>query len=665
MTPHLKFRPLTSWLLATALLASFISDVAAQGGGGRGRGGQRGGGAAPAGPRPTPDQLNPADGVASIPDRATFEALAYQGPNPGVDTYLAGLQFVKYIIMDPGTENQVMYIMNTKRYQGHPTFMRGVGLGGFNNGEMRGALTYRPLVNAPDGGVGVYTFDYEPEDSFPFARVKLSYDMLLEKMPFLKGRLVYHPLQGALARYQLEKNMYEAAGLPVYLDEKLYSDIGFLPLNEAASFGRLRLMDGNELPSPRDIVLYRQLPNEIPRVAGMITDVPQTPLAHVNLRAVQDKVPNAFIKRASELESIKGLIGKPVSYKVTANGYELRAATTAEMDQHFASLRPAEPQSPKRDLAITTVLPLGEIAFAQSTAFGVKAANLAAMRKFGLPEGTVPDGFAVPFYFYDAFMRHNNFYDYARKLIGRADFREKQEVRETELTKFRQMIEKGTMPADLMAALAKTQASFPTNSGIRCRSSSNSEDLPGFNGAGLYDSFTHRPDEGHLASSIQQVYASLWNLRAFEEREFYRIDHFATAMAVLLHSNFDDERANGVAVTRDILYQTARNGYVNVQLGEDLVTNPEAQSIPEEVLLGWTVRDGQRYVRQSNRLPDGTRLLSSTHLSNLRGLLEKIHVEFAKLYGASADASKFAMDVEFKITKAGQLVVKQARPWVY
>ena len=80
--------------------------------------------------------------------------------------------------------------------------------------------------------------------------------------------------------------------------------------------------------------------------------------------------------------------------------------------------------------------------------------------------------------------------------------------------------------------------SLPDRTPLRCRSSTNNEDLPGFSGAGLYDSFTHRPDEGHLSESIKQVYASLWNYRAFEAREFYRIDHFTTAMGVLVHPQF-------------------------------------------------------------------------------------------------------------------------------
>ena len=43
----------------------------------------------------------------------------------------------------------------------------------------------------------------------------------------------------------------------------------------------------------------------------------------------------------------------------------------------------------------------------------------------------------------------------------------------------------------------------------RCRSSTNNEDLVGFNGAGLYDSFTHRPDEGlAVIRKISQMHPS-------------------------------------------------------------------------------------------------------------------------------------------------------------
>ncbi len=35
------------------------------------------------------------------------------------------------------------------------------------------------------------------------------------------------------------------------------------------------------------------LPNEMPRVAGIITAVRQTPLSHVDLRAIQDRIAEA------------------------------------------------------------------------------------------------------------------------------------------------------------------------------------------------------------------------------------------------------------------------------------------------------------------------------------------------------------------------------------
>ena len=77
------------------------------------------------------------------------------------------------------------------------------------------------------------------------------------------------------------------------------------------------------------------LPNEMPRVAGVITGVRQTPLSHVNLRAIQDKVPNAFIAKAWESERIAPLIGKYVYYKVNADGFEIREATLKEVESHF------------------------------------------------------------------------------------------------------------------------------------------------------------------------------------------------------------------------------------------------------------------------------------------------------------------------------------------
>ena len=132
-------------------------------------------------------------------------------------------------------------------------------------------------------------------------------------------------------------------------------------------------------------------------------------------------------------------------------------------------------------------------------------------------------------------------------------------------------------------------------------------------------------------------------------------------MGVLLHPNYSGELANGVAVTDDVLYETDGNYYVNAQTGEDLVTNPDDQSSPEEVLLGWWKDDGHQVVRKAS---DGKPILTQEQLEDLRKYLAKIHGRFQKLYGKS-DSDKFAMEIEFKITKDGKLAIKQARPWVF
>ena len=158
------------------------------------------------------------------------------------------------------------------------------------------------------------------------------------------------------------------------------------------------------------------------------------------------------------------------------------------------------------------------------------------------------------------------------------------------------------------------------------------------------------------------MFASLWTFRAFTEREFHRIDHLAAKMGVLVHPNYSDELANGVAVSFDPIYGRDEYYYVNTQLGEDLVTNPEAHSVPEELLLrslgNYTI------LATSNLVEPGQLLMSDDQLRQLRAHLEVIHDHFAGLYNPAPD-DPFAMEIEFKITSDDILAIKQARPWVF
>ena len=631
------------------------------------------------------------DGALAIPDRETFEALSYRSEIHSIEPYLADLEFIKFLLSDIDTDHPAVYFTNTQTHKTHVSFHDSISHY-LNPSPMRrnrilGEIVFHPNVVAPDGSLGVYRFQFNNAYSFDdvartvqinnaysFDVVARTYELLAASMPLLDNNLAYHPIAyhqpadypipgAALERYHEEQALYDGSRVNVLLQEDILPDIEFIPFNLGEGYGFLRKMSLEERADPRDVVIYEALPNELSRVAGIITTVPQTPLSHVNLRAVQDGVPNAFIRDALD-DDIADLIGSYVHYGVTESGYTVRAATPGEVDAHFAASHPAAEQAPQRDLTVTGITALSGIEFDDWDAFGVKAANVAMLRTLGFPDGTVPDGFAVPFYFYDEFMKHNGFYDDIDKMLADTDFQTDFDTQESKLKKLRKKIKKGEMPAWMTEALEEMHAAFPEGRSLRYRSSTNNEDLPGFSGAGLYDSKTQDPDETEedgIAKSLKQVYASLWNFRAFTEREFHRIDHLAAAMGVLVHPNYSDELANGVAVSFDPFYGTD-SYYVNTQLGEDMVTNPDAYSVPEEIMLRQT--GTYEIIMTSNQVPRGQLLMSDAQIEQLRRHLKVIHDEFAKLYGIEAGEA-FAMEIEFKITSDDVLAIKQARPWVF
>ena len=618
---------------------------------------------------PEPHELEMKDGAATMPNRTVFQELSYEGQEVLVDTHLAGLEFVKFQIEGAGTDKAKLYFINTNTHRGHPMFMSAMGLPRRGvKGRMRGVLIFWPMLKSPNGTPGHYTYEFEPFDAFEYKLVKVAFDMLSEHAPIVKGKLSYNLLERAKQQYLKETEKYEESKLPTFEVQDRYKEVSFLPLNDGDAFGLLKMMKAKERPDPESIVIYAQLPNEMPRVAGVMTGVRQTPLSHVNLRAIQDNIPNSYIGNIEENKKIKDLVGKYVRYTVNKDGYSLREATAEEVKAHREAKRPQNPQTPERDLTVKDIRPFAKIGFEDFKRFGVKASNLATLRTFGFPDERTPNGFAIPFAFYDAFMKHNGFYKMAETMMAAPDFKKDAKARSKYLKRFRKTIKKGKVPARMAEALAMVQKQFGEGNSIRCRSSTNNEDLPGFSGAGLYDSFTHHPREGHLSKSVKQVYASLWNYRAFEARDFFRIDHMQTAMGVVLHPNQKGELANGVAVSRDILYQTEEEigvrFYVNMQKGENLITNPDANDSPEELLMSERNPRTDRVIRRSSMVEGEASLLSKKHSLELRRAMRAIHREFSKLYKVQ-DGQQFAMEIEFKVTHDGKLLIKQARPWVF
>lgn len=605
------------------------------------------------------------DGSTSIPDAETFMDLATV-QNVGWAPFLDDQLYVKFGILDRDTPEPKVYFINSNTYIIHASFWSGIGAS-VTGDDSSGEIVFNPNDILPNGSIGSYSFNFSFGDAYDFEATQRTYELLVASMPFLQNNMNHFIGQSSennhLNNYAED---FEGSRIEVALESDVFAEVNYIPFHEAEGYGFFKHMqDLNETPGSRDIVLYDALPNSLPRVGGIITSVIQTPLSHVNLRAIQDNVPNAYIAEPLAIDSIANLLGNYIYYKVENEQFEIREATLNEVNNWYEDLRPTEPQIPVRDLSITEIMPLEDINFEMSSSFGAKCSNVATMRSFDFPEGTIPDGFGIPFYYYDEFMQFNNFYEEAQVMINNPAFQNDINFRTERLKDFRRDIKDAPMPQWMMEDLQAMHDDFPEGTAVRCRSSTNNEDLPGFSGAGLYTSKTQHLDEGHISKSIKQVYASMWNFRAYEERDFYRIDHFMAAMGVLCHPNFQEEKSNGVGISIDPIYKTEDTFYLNTQVGESLITNPDPNSVPEEILLYQNPTQGGGYLvlRLSNLVNPGELVMDQVYLDQMREYLTTIHDEFSILYDV-VGAEGFGMDIEYKVTAQDQLAIKQARPWV-
>jgi len=235
---------------------------------------------------------------------------------------------------------------------------------------------------------------------------------------------------------------------------------------------------------------------------------------------------------------------------------------------------------------------------------------------------------------------------------------------------------------------AKIDAVYPTES-IRFRSSTNSEDLANFSGAGLYTSTSYDPDKKHssIEKAIKTVWASVWNRRAFDEREFYGINHETVFAAIQLNPGYPEEEGNGVAISRNITdvkspSELSTGVYFNNQKGEYSVTNPSPGVVAEEMIVffdpmapyNFNTKYTERvYIKRSSETKVNKALgirepvFLDSELDMMVNVIRTLHDHFKQLDDPEGKNDLFAIDVEYKVDDfdAGERRVyfKQARPY--
>lgn len=355
-------------------------------------------------------------------------------------------------------------------------------------------------------------------------------------------------------RFKANSTMHEQtaqrAGLDFVTQEALLREQTFLPLNTGRAQGRLRIVasveDTPDL-APTDILVLDEVPVALPPVAGLITQRPSTLLSHVNLLAKGWRIPNAYVRDG--VAALRDYDGQWVELNVSGSGYQVRPIAKPDTPATPGPKAAGLPL-PKPDLSVKAIKPLTGMATRDSRHCGVKAANLGALKSTLAPLASVPDGFCIPFAQYAAFMQQLGVPERIAALEQRPDFTRDANVRRAELAALRQDIVNAPLDPALAAAWRDRWQQQLQGRGVFVRSSSNSEDLPGFNGAGLYTTVPNVTQADALPRAVQTVWASIYNFEAYEARRAAGIGQDGVVMAVLVQQAAASD-SSGVMITRD------------------------------------------------------------------------------------------------------------------
>lgn len=407
---------------------------------------------------------------------------------------------------------------------------------------------------------------------------------------------------------------------------------------------------------------------EIPACKGIITTQYQTPLSHISLLSKNRGIPVLVYPKLMTDSLFTNLFDKPVHFELESNNYTLY--------EDFNYTQPTSLTKERKTLAYNAkskkIKSLSLIRMDEKGIYGTKAVHLAELGRVKRGDYKTPEGgFGIPFAYYVEHIADTLILNKINILLSKKDSGINRLELNKQLKKIRKAIERKTINASLLTEIKREIITKKVSERYRFRSSSNAEDLDGFNGAGLYTSKTGILNDSikTIERAIKKVWASVWSLRAFEEREIFNIDHKTVAMAVLAHRSFPNDIMNGVAVTSN-LYRDYNAGFVlNQQVGENRVVDNDSV-IPEQLISYFNSRsdffnlkDATEYITTSS-LNDSKPILTSKEIFNLTKQLNFVKLHFyRKLKGTNF--RKFALDIEYKISPdlrgKNKLYIKQVR----
>ena len=598
--------------------------------------------------------------LEKIQTRAEFDQLA-RVYNAGTPLEIPHVLFV----IDRQRADRIYYL-HTPRYGLHETFARERRL--LSGDKAKLIAQYkdpnRRLLFGTlswQNGLPGYTYEFWEGDLLTPELLTLTAQRL--------AATFYEPLRFK-SNSTLQEQTAQRAGLDVVTQEALLREQTFLPLNTGRAQGRLRIVQSvDETPdlSPTDILVLDEVPVALTPVAGLVTQRPSTLLSHVNLLAKGWRIPNAYVRDAVAV--LREHDGQWVELTVENNGYRVqRMAQPAAAASPTAAATPTTATPlPKPDLSVRAIKPLSGMTTRDSRHCGVKAANLGALKSVLPPAASVPDGFCIPFAQYAAFMDKLGVPARVAALEQRTDFASDANVRRTELAKLRQDIIDATPDAALSAAWLVRWEKQLGGRGVFVRSSSNSEDLPGFSGAGLYTTEPNVTQADALARAVQTVWASVYNFEAYEARRAAGFNQDAVVMAVLVQSAAASD-SSGVMITRDPFDASRRHvTYLSAKRGLGIKVVEGKRQAEQVMYSSWS-----KAVQVLSRSAEDTQLVAAAG-----GGVREVPIEGARQVLNDALVARLAtvgrqvktrlgngdQDIEWAV-QGDEILILQARPYI-
>jgi rifampicin phosphotransferase len=451
--------------------------------------------------------------------------------------------------------------------------------------------------------------------------------------------------------------------LPLATAEEVFAGVRYQPLTTGQTFGYLRLVRGRLDPTTvraDQILVLDLLPDEIPVSAGVVSRELQAPLGHIAILCATRGTPNMAVRNALSREDFRSLDGKLVELRVDMQDFSIRPATPAQAEAGWNRRRPKRPQVPPLDTAERRLVDIADLSLADARFAGAKAAQLGEVHRIG--GLSTPGGFVIPLSYYLEQLRGSGAADELAAKLSDPAFASDAATRARWLERVRAAIQEHPVDAGLVEQVRERMHALAPQSRWILRSSTNAEDLAGFTGAGLYRSIKVQAgaDDAQIASAIAEVWASVWLQGAFEERAWFRVDHAAVGMAVLVQPFVDGAFANGVAITANPFTEQRPGYFINAQTTAGSVTGAGGNEVPEQHLV-YTYGDTfeTELLSRSSRM-SGAALLTDDDLRAMSGVLGKLHAHFIHHWRGRANA----VDVEFLIAGGDRhVVVLQARPY--